>query len=99
MIENDIIEYHGKRPLWKTIVASMLFTGALLCFYAAFFTNPNPGDVVDPSYRIMLLLFGFWAAAFGSYHATIYDYFVDLKNRKFKIVDRIGPFQWGSGRI
>lgn len=95
MNANDLIEYYGRRPFWKTILATILFTGAFMCIYTIYYVYNDSGEAINPSYIFVLLIFGSWCGIFGAYHATIYDYFVDLKNKKYKVIGRIGPIRWG----
>lgn len=92
----NYIEYHGKRPFWKTILATILFTAAFMCIYAIYNKYKDAGETIDPSFIFVLLIVGIWCGIFGAYYATIYNYFVDLKNRKYKILGRIGPIRWGK---
>ena len=91
----DIYVSNGKRPLWQTIIAAMLFTASLYFFYL-FFTRFSTD--VEENYKglgasIEVAIFCI-AGAIG--FSRVVDYKFNLKDRSYRIIYNFGLLNFGK---
>ncbi len=97
--ELRVIDAHiseGKRPLWKLIIAILLFTGALVSLYIFYKTLSFNIDEKRITAYIDILYITATLSGTALSFAVVRDYQFDFKNNEYKIIYRVGPIKVGK---
>ncbi|MEM7186107.1 MAG: hypothetical protein AAF466_05565, partial [Bacteroidota bacterium] len=91
----DVHITQGRRPIWKTLVASGLFVAAMFLLLNVI----NGFDIDFQNKKLTLNFFALEFAllflGFGVALAVVQDYQFDFRNDQFKHIYRLGPIKFG----
>ncbi len=90
----DLEICHGKRPIWRSVIAGILLIVAVFFFYILI----DSIEINNGRKYIELIWFGPGILTFlgGLGFAVVSDYQFDFENNQFKHIYRVGPFRYGA---
>lgn len=98
--EREISAYlsEADRPAWQSILAAVSFTVSAFCLY--FLIRQFVISGLDNMEAIKaLIILGIVAGGSGVKLSMGKSYLFDFKNHHYKLIHRIGPFQYGKWKI
>lgn len=94
----DILISTKERPIWQKILAVFFFTFMATCLYVFFLTiDFNADSKMAHFYGNTIELAGI-CFVLGVRYSIMKDYYFDLKEKKYKIVKRVGFVEIGKWR-
>lgn len=94
--ENDILISTRERPIWQKALAAILFMGTGFCLYLFFVKFDLNADSQMAHFYGSILEIGGFLFVTGVRFSMVKDYYFDLNEKRYKIVRRVGFFEFGK---